>query len=184
MRKGIWPTWPEGHAVNKDIVGRPVPDIAKVCGISVPEGTKVIFVEENVRGEGTAFCREKQCCVIALYKVKDVDDAIDCVVTNQNVNGAGHSCGIYSKNDENIAKYAAETYTTRVVVNQPQAATNTGSWTSGMPFTSSLGCATWGGNICSENIWLKHYMNNTWIIREIPNFKPTDEELFAGFKAK
>ena len=53
-----------------------------------------------------------------------------------------------------------------------------------MPFTSSLGCATWGGNICSENIWLKHYMNNTWIIREIPNFKPTDEELFAGFKAK
>lgn len=184
VRKGIWPTWPKGHAVNKDIVGRPVPDIAKVCGISVPEGTKVIFVEENVRGEGTAFCREKQCCVIALYKVKDVDDAIDCVVTNQNVNGAGHSCGIYSKNDENIAKYAAETYTTRVVVNQPQAATNTGSWTSGMPFTSSLGCATWGGNICSENIWLKHYMNNTWIIREIPNFKPTDEELFAGFKAK
>jgi len=184
VRKGIWPTWPEGHAVNKNIVGRHAMDVAKICGIEVPEGTEMILVEESVRGEETVFCREKQCCVAALYKVCDVDDAIDLVVTNQNVNGAGHSCGIYSKTEENIAKYAAKTYTTRVVVNQPQAATNTGSWTSGMPFTSSLGCATWGGNICSENIWLKHYMNNTWIIKEIPNFKPTDEELFAGFKAK
>lgn len=181
VQKGIWPTWPEGHAVNKNIVGRPIPDIAEICGIEVPEGTRVIFVEEDVRGDGTAFCREKQCNVIALYKATNVDDAIDIVVTNQNVNGSGHSCGIYSQTEENIAKYASETYTTRVVVNQPQAATNTGSWTSGMPFTSSLGCATWGGNICSENIALKHYMNNTWIIHEIPNYKPTDEQLFEGF---
>lgn len=184
VRKGIWPSWPENHAVNKNIVGRPVPDIAKICGITVPEGTKVIFVEETVCGDETAFCREKQCCVIALYKTANIDEAIKIVVTNQDVNGAGHSCGIYSKTNANIEKYAAETYTTRVVVNQPQAATNTGSWTSGMPFTSSLGCGTWGGNVCSENIWLKHYMNNTWVIREIPNFKPTDEELFEGFQAE
>jgi sulfoacetaldehyde dehydrogenase len=67
------------------------------------------------------------------------------------------------------------------VVNLPQAATNTGNWNSGMPFTSSLGCGTWGGNSASENIALKHYLNNTWMISEIPYRKPTDEELFAGF---
>jgi sulfoacetaldehyde dehydrogenase len=70
------------------------------------------------------------------------------------------------------------------VVNQPQAYTNTGNWVSGMPFTSSLGCGTWGGNIASENIILKHYLNNTWVIREIPNREPTDEKLFAGFTPK
>jgi sulfoacetaldehyde dehydrogenase len=53
-----------------------------------------------------------------------------------------------------------------------------------MPFTSSLGCGTWGGNIASENITLKHYLNNTWVIREIPNREPTNEELFAGFVPK
>ena len=50
-----------------------------------------------------------------------------------------------------------------------------------MPFTHSLGCGTWGGNAISENVALKHYLNNTWVIREIPSFQPTDEELFAGF---
>jgi hypothetical protein len=32
-----------------------------------------------------------------------------------------------------------------------------------MPMTSSLGCGTWGGNIVSENVHLKHYMNTTWV---------------------
>ncbi len=90
----------------------------------------------------------------------------------------------FSQNTRSGRKISVNTYTTRVVVNQAQAATNTGSWTSGMPFTSSLGCGTWGGNIASENIVLKHYMNNTWVIREIPSRQPTDEELFEGFSPR
>ena len=124
------------------------------------------------------------CLVTTLYKCKSIDEAISITVENQEYSGAGHSCGIYSQTRENIEKYALSTYTTRVVVNQPQAATNTGSWTSGMPFTSSLGCGTWGGNIASENISLKHFLNNTWVIREIPNFQVGDEELFKGFEPK
>ena len=53
-----------------------------------------------------------------------------------------------------------------------------------MPFTSSLGCGTWGGNIASENIALKHFLNNTWVIREIPSFQVGDDVLFGGFQAK
>jgi hypothetical protein len=34
-----------------------------------------------------------------------------------------------------------------------------------MPQTASLGCGTWGGNITSENISVKHYMNTTWVSR-------------------
>ena len=48
--------------------------------------------------------------------------------------------------------------------------------------TSSLGCGTWGGNITSENIHLKHYMNVTWVSRELD--KPdwmTDDQLFGEF---
>ncbi len=119
--------------------------------------------------------------VTTVYKSKDIADAIRIINENHAYSGAGHSCGIFSKTPAHIEQVALETYTTRVVVNQPQAATNTGSWVSGMPFTSSLGCGTWGGNSASENIALKHYMNNTWVIREIPNWKPTDEELFEGF---
>ena len=58
---------------------------------------------------------------------------------------------------------------------------NSGSATNGMPPTSSMGCGTWGGNIVSENITLKHYMNTTWVARPLPEDMPSNEELFGDF---
>ena len=141
----------------------------------------MILVEEDQTGAVTPFAGEKMCLVTSVYKYDGFDDAVRIINANHEYSGAGHSCGIFSKDHEAIEQLALRTYTTRVVVNQPQSYTNTGNWISGMPFTSSLGCGTWGGNIASENITLKHYLNNTWVIREIPNREPTDEELFAGF---
>jgi len=184
LQKAIWPNWPNDHVINRDVVASPVENIANIAEIGIPPDTSVLLVEETGSGEGYPFSGEKMSLVIAIYKAEDIDDAIRIVNANQAYSGAGHSCGIFSKTPENIDKTALETFTTRVVVNQPQAATNTGNWVSGMPFTSSLGCGTWGGNIASENIALKHYMNNTWVIREIPNHAPTDEDLFAGFSPK
>lgn len=181
LLKAIWPEWPDNHIINRDIVASPIENIASIAGIDVPEGTCLLLVEEEKTGEATPFAGEKMSLVTTIYKFSNIDEAIRITNENQAYSGHGHSCGIYSKTPENVEKLALGTYTTRVVVNQAQAATNGGSWVSGMPFTHSLGCGTWGGNICSENIELKHYLNNTWVIREIPNFKPTDEELFAGF---
>ena len=181
LRKAIWPNWPADHVISRDIVASPVENIAALAGITIPEGTKFLLVEEEQTGETTPFSGEKMSLVTAIYRSTTIDDAIRIINENHAYSGAGHSCCIFSNTPEHVEKVALSTYTTRVVVNQPQAATNTGSWVSGMPFTSSLGCGTWGGNIASENIELKHYMNNTWVIREIPNRKPSDEELFSGF---
>ena len=77
-------------------------------------------------------------------------------------------------------RYATETKTSRVAVRMSQNKSNAGNWNNGMPFTITLGCGTWGGNITSENITAKHYINVTWVAREIPNYTiPTDEELFG-----
>lgn len=181
LKRAMWPNWPNDHVINRDLVASPVSNIAALAGLSVPEDACMILVEEHETGETTPFSGEKMCPVIAIYKSHGIDDAIRIINENHAYAGAGHSCGIYSNTRENVEKLSIETFTTRVVVNLPQAATNTGSWVSGMPYTSSLGCGTWGGNIASENIALKHYMNNTWVIREIPDHKPTDEELFSGF---
>ncbi|RKX89886.1 MAG: aldehyde dehydrogenase, partial [Spirochaetes bacterium] len=181
LKKAIWPEWPTNHVINRDIVASPVSNIAKLAGLDVPEGTCLLLVEEDKTGEASPFSGEKMSLVTTLYKSHSIDDAIRITNENHAYSGTGHSCGIFSATPENVEKLALETYTTRVVVNQAQAATNGGSWTSGMPVTHSLGCGTWGGNGLSENIALKHYLNNTWVIREIPSFKPTDEELFSGF---
>ena len=58
---------------------------------------------------------------------------------------------------------------------------NAGAFNNGMPMTSSLGCGTWGGNVVSENVHLKHYMNTTWVSVPIKEDKPSDEELFGPF---
>jgi len=181
LKTTIWPEWPDNHMINRDVVAKPAAVIAAMAGISIPDNTSILLVEENGSGPDHPFSGEKMCLALAVYKAKNIDEAIEIVNQNQAYSGAGHSCGIYSHNKENIEKYALATYTTRVTINLPNALTNTGSWVSGMPATSSLGCGTWGGNICSENITLKHYLNNTWMIREIPSFQPSDEELWSGF---
>lgn len=184
LQKAIWPNWPNDHVINRDIVASPISNIAKLAGIEVPEGTTFILVEDEGSGIEHPFSGEKMCLVTAVYKYDKFEEAIAIVNANQAYSGAGHSCGIQSNNPDHILALSLETFTTRVVVNQPQAATNTGDWCNGMPFTSSLGCGTWGGNIASENIVLKHFMNNTWVIRPIPAVVPTEEELFGDFITK
>ena len=184
VQKAIWPNFPKDHVINRDIVAQPAEIIAKLANLAIPKDTSLFLVEETGSGEEYPFSGEKMCLVITIYKYKTIEDAIRIINANQAYSGAGHSCGIFSKTPENIEKVSLGTYTTRVVVNQPQAATNTGSWTSGMPFTCSLGCGTWGGNIASENIALKHFMNNTWVIREIPYHGVKDDELFKGFRPR
>ena len=181
IQKAIFPTWPQDHVINRDIVASPVENIAEIAGISIPEGTKFIMVEESGSGFEHPLSGEKMCQVLTVYKEKDIDAAINRVNANHAYSGAGHSCGIHSKTDENIVKFATATRTTRVNVNLANAASNTGNWNVGYPFSGSLGCATWGNNIASENITLKHYMNNTWIATPIEAVKPTEEELFGDF---
>ena len=79
------------------------------------------------------------------------------------VGGKGHSCGIYSFDDDHIHRLALVAPVSRIMVRQPQSKANAGTFNNGMPMTSSLGCGIWGGNITTENVHLKHYMNTTWV---------------------
>ena len=92
-----------------------------------------------------------------------------------------NSCGIYSFDDDHIHRLGMCAPVSRIMVRQPNNRGNSGSSTNGMPPTSSMGCGTWGGNIVSENICLKHYMNTTWVARPLPEDMPSNEELFGEF---
>ena len=122
---------------------------------------------------------EKLSVVVAVYKRDTFEEMIKVVNDIHEVAGKGHSCAIQTTNDDHVMQLATYTRTSRVMVNQATSAANTGNWNNGMPFTSSLGCGTWGGNIASENITYKHYMNTTWISYPIEEVIPTDEELFG-----
>lgn len=172
--------WPDGHTLSRHIVTQPAKKIAEIAGIDgVTDETSIILVEERGRGPEHLFSGEKLSVVLAVYKYKGFEDAIRYVNEIHAYQGAGHSCSIQSFDEGHILKLALETKTTRVMVRQPQSVGNSGDWNNGMPFTGSLGCGTWGGNIVSENITLKHFLNNTWLSTPIEGVIPSDEDLFG-----
>ncbi|MDO8686163.1 MAG: aldehyde dehydrogenase family protein [Clostridiales bacterium] len=171
--------WIDGY-LNKDIVAQPALKLAHMAGIVICEDRRFLMVEEYGIGKEFPFSGEKLSVVLTLYKYRNFEEAIRMVNTIQNYQGAGHSCGIHSFDEDHILQLSLNTRTSRVMVRQPQNYGNSGDWCNGMPFTVTLGCGTWGGNIVSENIVMKHYINTTWVSTPVEPVIPTDEELFGS----
>lgn len=178
LRKVMWDD--EGHRLPDTVAISPQ-KLANIAGFSIPADRKFIMVMGDGIGKEYPFSGEKLTTLLALYKYKGFDQALQMIREILEVGGRGHSVGIYSFNDEHIHQLALMAPVSRIMVRQPQSKANAGSFTNGMPMTSSMGCGTWGGNIVSENISLKHYMNTTWVSRPIPEDRPSDEELFGDF---
>jgi sulfoacetaldehyde dehydrogenase len=176
--------WPDGQHLNGNLVCKSVKLIAETAGINVPEGTKFIMVLGEHIGPEDMFSAEKLSPILTLWKYKDFSKAVQMVIDITTFNGFGHSCGIHSVNEDHIMELAHKAKVSRMMVRQPQSVGNSGDWENGMPFTMSLGCGTWGGNITTENITVKHMMNVTWVSYPIPVSIPNADELFAPHFAK
>ena len=173
--------WDEQGRRTADTIARPAAAIAGKAGIDLPPDKKFFLVEEASIGKQFLYSTEKLGVVLAVFKAKGFDDALDKVRQIFETGGRGHSCGIYSFNDEHINRLALMAPVSRIMVRQVQSSSNAGTFTNGMPMTSSMGCGIWGGNITNENVALKHYMNVTWVSRPIPEDKPSEAELFGEF---
>lgn len=170
----------EGHR-KTETVARSAAKIGEIAGFKIPEGTKFLIVEESHIGKDYLFSSEKLCPVLAIFRYSGFENALEMVKQIYEVGGKGHSCGIYSFNDDHIHRLALIAPVSRIMVRQPQSKANAGAFNNGMPMTSSLGCGFWGGNITNENISLKHYMQVTWVSRPIPEDRPSEAELFGEF---
>lgn len=173
--------WVDGH-INANVVAQPAEKIAGMAGFGLPEGKQFFIVPETGTGPDYPFSGEKMTVTMALYRAKDIDEAIALTNAIQAYQGQGHSCGIYSRSDANIMKLANGTRTSRVMVNQPQAPSNSGNLWNGMRQTFSLGCGSWGGNSTNNNITWRDLINETWVSKPLaqPKVLPSDEELFGA----
>ncbi len=82
--------------------------------------------------------------MLAIFRYSGFDTALDMVRQIYQVGGAGHSCGIYSFDDDHIHRLALVAPVSRMMVRQPQSKANAGAFNNGMPMTSSLGCGYLG----------------------------------------
>lgn len=173
--------WHDGH-LNPGIVAQHAVSIAAQAGIDLPEDKQFLIVPETGTGPDYPFSGEKLTVTMALYKVRNIDEAIELTNSIQAYQGQGHSCGIYSYDEHNIMKLAMATRTSRVMVNQPQSASNSGNVWNGMRQTFSLGCGSWGGNGINHNITWRDLINETWVSKPLAVNKviPSDDELFSS----
>jgi len=170
----------ENHRTPNTVAIAPQ-QLAQIAGFQIPADRKFIIVMGDGIGRDHPYSSEKLTTLLAVYKYKGFDEALQMMRAIYEVGGKGHSCGIYSFDQSHIHRLAMAAPVSRIMVRQPQSKANAGAFNNGMPMTSSLGCGTWGGNIVSENVHLKHYLNSTWVSVPIKEDKPSDEELFGEF---
>lgn len=149
-------------ALNAKIVGQKAHTIAKLAGIEVPESTKILIGEvESVHLE-EEFAHEKLSPVLAMYKAKTFDEAIEKAEQLVADGGYGHTASLYVNvnETEKMAKHAAAMKTCRILVNTPSSHGGIGDiYNFKLQPSLTLGCGSWGGNSVSENVGVKHLLN-------------------------
>ena len=173
--------WDADGRRTPDTIARSAAAVAQKAGFAIPADKTFFIVPEREIGRSHPFSTEKLGVVLSIFKYHGFDMALEMVRRIFETGGTGHSCGIYSFDDDHIHRLALVAPVSRIMVRQVQSSSNAGTFTNGMPMTSSMGCGIWGGNITNENISLKHYMNVTWVSRPIAEDRPSEQELFGEF---
>lgn len=185
LRSWMWRLNKKGTlSINPKIVARSAAVIAEGAGFAVPGDTTMLVVEGAMPLEEDLFAQEKLSPVLAVFRYRDFGEGLDILVRLIDNCGRGHSCGIHIFNRDYIDKLSETMKCSRIMVRQPQAAANGGAFFNGMPSTVTLGCGSWGGNITTENITCKHFLNVTWVSEPIEPSRPVDEDIWGGYFEK
>ena len=176
--------WPDGKMLERGIVAKTATYIAEQAGIDVPEGTRFLMVLGEKIGPEDRFSGEKVSPVLTVWKWNEFSEMVERMKEMHRFSGEGHSASIHSERDDRKVELAIKANVGRVNCNMPHAMANSGSWFNANPFTDTLGGGSWAGNMTSENIHWKHFLNYTWLSEPFPAYVPTDEDLFGDYLAK
>ncbi len=150
-------------ALNAKIVGQSAHRIAELSGVEVPVGTKILIGEVESVDLSEEFAHEKLSPVLAMYKVKNFDEALDKADVLVADGGFGHTSSVYLNEiteKEKLDKFASRMKTCRILVNTPSAHGGIGDlYNFKLAPSLTLGCGSWGGNSVSENVGVKHLIN-------------------------
>ena len=150
-------------ALNAKIVGQRAPKIAALAGVTVPDSVKVLIGEVESVDISEEFAHEKLSPVLAMYRAKDFDDALDKAERLIADGGFGHTSSVYLNQiteQAKLNKFYGRMKTCRILVNTPSSQGGIGDiYNFKLTPSLTLGCGSWGGNSVSENVGVKHLIN-------------------------
>lgn len=150
-------------ALNAKIVGQKAAKIAELSGFEVPASTKILIGEVDSVELSEPFAHEKLSPVLAMYKSKNFEDAVQKAEHLIADGGYGHTASLYinqKTETEKMADYFERMKTCRILVNTPSSQGGIGDlYNFKLAPSLTLGCGSWGGNSVSENVGVKHLLN-------------------------
>src|SRR5919202_891796 len=162
------------RALNPQIVGKSVEVIAKMAGLSVPQGTRCLVAEVGGVGRDHPLSMEKLSPILAFYVEDGVERGAARCYEVLRYGGMGHTAGVHTRSREIAVAYGREMPASRVVVNTPTTHGAIG-FSTALPPSMTLGCGSWGGNVTSDNISPLHLMDIKRVAfetRAVPSKRP------------
>ena len=150
-------------SLNAKIVGQKAHTIAALAGVEIPETTKVLIGEVEDVSINEEFAHEKLSPVLAMYRAKNFEEAMQKAERLIADGGFGHTSSVYLNAVTERAKIdamAERMKTCRILVNTPSSHGGIGDlYNFDLRPSLTLGCGSWGGNSVSENVGVKHLLN-------------------------
>lgn len=137
--------------MNPEIVGKSAQAIAKLAGLTIPDGTKIIVAPEDGVGYGHPYSNEKLAPILAFYSAPDYKAVCEKCEEILHYEGAGHTFSIHSQNEEIVSYFSARVPVSRIVVNAGSTLGAIGA-TTGLVPALTLGCGAEGGSSTSDNV--------------------------------
>lgn len=169
----------ENFRIHADCVGQSPQTIGRLAGFDVPHEARILAVEIDGVGREHPLSAEKLSPVLAVYFVDSFEQAVDACVSILNFGGRGHTCVIYSQDEERVLEYGRRAPAFRVLVNTPAPQGSTGITTGVFP-AMTLGCGAIAGNSTGDNIGPMHLLHVKRIARHIRSA----QEAFVSEEAK
>ncbi|MET0624656.1 MAG: aldehyde dehydrogenase family protein [Pyrinomonadaceae bacterium] len=164
----------EKRALNPQIVGRSVETIAKMAGLTVPQGTRCLMADVGGVGREHPLSMEKLSPILAFYVEDGLERGAARCFEILSYGGMGHTAGIHTRSREAAKAFGVEMPASRIIVNSPTTHGAIG-FSTALPPSMTLGCGSWGGNVTSDNVSPWHLMDIKRVAfetRAVPSKRP------------
>ncbi|KAA9031231.1 bifunctional acetaldehyde-CoA/alcohol dehydrogenase [Niallia endozanthoxylica] len=158
-------------AVNPFIVGQSAVDIAKMAGVKVAEGTKILIAELTGVGPDHPLSREKLSPVLACYKVNSTEEGLMRCEEMLEFGGLGHTAVLHTNSQAAKDEFGRRMKAGRLVLNQPSSHGAIGDLYNQLVPSLTLGCGSFGGNSVSANVTTTHLINVKRMARRNKNMQ-------------
>lgn len=146
------------RSLNPAIVGKSAEVIAKMAGISIPQGTRCLLADVGGVGREFPLSMEKLSPLLAFYVEDGVERGAARCFEVLSYGGMGHTAGVHTRSRDAAIAYGREMPASRVCVNTPTTHGAIG-FSTALPPSMTLGCGSWGGNVTSDNVSPLHLMD-------------------------